>query len=344
MSNPNAEFWNLAATYKRYLNLRLCLAEEPSQPCTSRIIEAHTIPRSQLKLISQDGHVYSFDFSFSRLSQSNGLAGVKRYGIGNFSTLNCFCATHDNQLFVDIEDQPLEFRPRQLALLHYRAVASELYKKIRSVAFNHGHFADFIRRTKSKSSIAIGEAFSEGEELAIRDARLDLEAISKILSEKSYDQLSGLVVRFRRPPSVMSVGGFYPEFDYDGRFVQRLDDKDVNYQPVSFNILMSNGGAAVILVWRASHALCSKFAASYAMQPTSLLSSLAIQTCFEHLENTCFAPVWWETLKSGVRDSLVRRFQASGDLFTKRNARCLEYTGVTYGDWGFQSVEWINCV
>ena len=54
---------------------------------------------------------------------------AKEIGVGEFSTMNCFCADHDKILFAPIEDAPLAFSSEQLALLHYRAVAAEFYQR-----------------------------------------------------------------------------------------------------------------------------------------------------------------------------------------------------------------------
>ena len=54
---------------------------------------------------------------------------AKEIGVGEFSTVNCFCADHDKALFAPIEDAPLAFSSEQLALLHYRAVAAEFYQR-----------------------------------------------------------------------------------------------------------------------------------------------------------------------------------------------------------------------
>jgi len=50
------------------------------------------------------------------LFKNEGVITAKKIGIHKFSTLNCFCAKHDNNLFSPIENEPLVFNPRQLAL------------------------------------------------------------------------------------------------------------------------------------------------------------------------------------------------------------------------------------
>jgi hypothetical protein len=264
MPNLSSDFWQLAAARKRFYSRKLCLAEEPGDPCNSPIAQAHTVPRSQLKNIAEDGHVYSFDVSMGQLAKTNGKIAVKKVGIGNFSTLNCFCARHDNLIFADVEDVPLVFTPRQLALLNYRTIDSELYRKLSS---NMGteHHIDHMKRRKGVRD-ADGEellrAFSAGEALGLRDGRTAFQRSGDSLANQDYSQLSALIIRFKKLPSVMAVGGFYPEFDYNAQRRQRLGDAAIIYQAVSFNILASEGRAAIAIIWEKGHDHCKDFATS----------------------------------------------------------------------------------
>lgn len=341
----DAEFWSFASTFQRFLRHKLCLAEDPGDPCNSPIIEAHTIPRSQLKKIAEDGHVYSFDSSLSQLARSDGNIAIKRFGIGQFSVLNCFCGRHDNAIFLDIEDVPLIFSPRQLALLHYRTVASELYRKIRMVEATNHQLETLLKEQKTDWDRRIlddARAFNEGQKLGLRDGRVAFDECQRILNEREYGCLSALIVRFDRMPTIMAVGGFYPEFGFDGLPLQQLGDSQEIYETISFNILASEERAAVVMIWRTGQANPLAFARSYENQPRSLYTTLAIQACFEHLENTCVQQRWWNGLKKVEQDLLLRRMQFAGSLTEERIASCLQYSGVTHDDWGFRSLEHFN--
>jgi hypothetical protein len=342
-SDPN--FWSFASTFQRFLKHKLCLAENSSDPCNSPIVEAHTIPRSQLRKIAEGGHVYSFDNSLSQLERSGGKIAIKKFGVGQFSVLNCFCRRHDNEIFVDIEDGPLVFSPRQLALLHYRTVASELYRKLRMIeAINYqiGSYSKNQLDHEDREMLGDLEAFNEGHKLGMRDGRIAFSECERILSEQDYSSLSALVVRFRRMPTIMTVGGFYPEFDFDGSTLQNLGDQDQIYETISFNILASEGRAAVAMIWRKGHDNPLNFAKSYERQPAHLYTTLAIQASFEHLENTCVEQKWWDGLKRVEQDLLLRRMQIAGGIFEARENICLQYSGVTHDDWGFDRLEYIN--
>lgn len=339
----DSEFWTFASAFRRFLKRKLCLAEDPSDACNSPIIDAHTIPRSQLRKIAEQGHVHSFDSSPAQLAKSDGKIAIKSFGVGQFSVLNCFCRRHDNAIFVDVEDVPLVFSPRQLALLHYRTVASELYRKIRMVeATNYQIEALSKKRKRNRDALQYLDAFNEGQKLGMRDGRLAFAECQRILKEDDYGALSALVIRFRRMPTIMTVGGFYPEFGFDGRPLQTLGDSNEFYETISFNILSSEERAAVAMIWSKGHLNPLAFARSYEQQPSNLYTTLAIQASFERLENTCVQPAWWDGLRKIEQDLLLRRMQVAGSIFEERRGSSLQYTGVTHDDWEFDSLEYIN--
>jgi hypothetical protein len=69
-----ADYWTTAEVIKEIFETKLCLAKSHSpDPCGGKIIEAHTIPRSQMQQIATDGHVYAkrrgTTFRISRLKK-----------------------------------------------------------------------------------------------------------------------------------------------------------------------------------------------------------------------------------------------------------------------------------
>jgi hypothetical protein len=244
---------------------------------------------------------------------------------------------------VDVEDVPLTFSPRQLALLHYRTVASELYRKIRMVESTNYQIENLSEKQKrSRDILEYLEAFNEGQKLGMRDGRAAFAECQRILKENDFGALSALIVRFHRMPTIMTVGGFYPEFGFDGIRLQELGDSNKFYETISFNILASEERAAVAMIWSKGHQNPLAFARSYEQQRSSLYTTLAIQASFEHLENTCVQQNWWDGLKKIEQDLLLRRMQVAGSIFEERVRSSLQYSGVTHDEWGFDRLEYIN--
>jgi hypothetical protein len=66
------------------------------------------------------------------------------------------------------------------------------------------------------------ELIIPGQELGLRDIRLSFSQIGASLDAEKYDQVSALILEFEWRPSIMAVGGFAPEFDYNGQRLQLL--------------------------------------------------------------------------------------------------------------------------
>jgi hypothetical protein len=207
-----AEFWSANETLKKIHSRKLCLAAGRGD-CQGPIIEAHTIPRGQLQTIAKNGRVYWFRATPPDLLKHDGQFTVDEKGIGQFSVLNFFCAKHDRELFSHIENDKLIFDNHQLALLHYRAMAAELYKKMNALEgtrYNIERLQKQQRRDRQEK-LAFLRAFEHGGELGLRDMTRTFAMCERMLSDEDYGEVSGLVIRFNRMPTIMTVGGFSPE-------------------------------------------------------------------------------------------------------------------------------------
>src|SRR5438270_10930747 len=89
-----AEFWTSVEAQDR-LNKRKVWVAAGTGDCNGQIVGAHTIPRSQLRRIAVDGHVYDIRGMPDDLMRNEGRYTVGKRGIGQFSVLNFFCAQHD---------------------------------------------------------------------------------------------------------------------------------------------------------------------------------------------------------------------------------------------------------
>lgn len=242
-----AEFWATTETLKKINKRKLCLASVQAN-CEGHIVEAHTIPRSQLQRIAVNGHVYHIRATPADLLENNGQFTVGKKGINDFSVLNFFCARHDRELFSHIENDELVFDRHQLALLHYRAMGAELYKKMNGVdAARHQKELLQNRQTKgARKNLLFANEYERGSELGLRDMTRTFSICESILFNQEYERISGLILRFKKPPAIMTAGGFSPEFDYDGYPIQKLGNAELTYEQIGLSILEAQDHAAVI--------------------------------------------------------------------------------------------------
>ena len=329
------EFWATTDTIDKINKRKLCLASKRGD-CDGQIVEAHTIPRSQLQKIAVDGHVYYIRALPSDLLANDGHYSVGEKGIGQFSVLNLFCAKHDQEVFEHIETDELIFDREQIALLHYRSMAAELYKKINAVDASRYHMQQ-ARKHGAAEKMEFLKAFEAGNRLGLRDMTRTFSICETILRDENYSRISGLVVSFKKIPTIMTVGGFSPEFDYAGNNLQRLGNSKATYEQIGVSILAAQERACVVFTWITNAIICRQFADSFVAQRSAILTTLAIQTAFEHLENTCMNIPWWDSLRPIEREKLLERMQFAGSPFQERTAACLGYCGITFDQWEYES-------
>jgi hypothetical protein len=337
-NDVSAEYWKRAEAVDALLKKKLCLAE-PMGGCIGSIVGAHTIPRSQLQNIAVDGHVNEFQYNGDRLARSNGKVTVGRRGIGQFSVLNCFCSKHDGELFSHLEADPLVFDQHQLLLLHYRALAGEVYRKDASVQSfeillaeyggKGGAEAESIR-TSLRSAIA-------SEEPGLRDLRLSFSAAGTAIAENKHDGISGAIIKFQKPPTMMAVGAFAPFKDYAGTLLQAQDVQTIA-EHASISLLVAEGGARVAVIWPKGSSPGKLFAETLANQKPEHLTALVIQALVGYFENVCASIPWWDGLKEVERGSIIGRMEE----VRQDSDRVLKFGGIGYDDWGFTGVEFKN--
>ncbi len=96
------------------------------------------------------------------------------------------------------------------------------------------------------------------------------------------------------------------------------------------------------MLWFRDYDLIKPLADSFIAQSSERYATLAIQTAFEYLENTCMQPTWWEGEKRAVQHLLIERMQRGGNPFEERNAACLTFCGVGFDQWDYNRHEFLN--
>lgn len=331
---PNAK-WAFTARYQRILERKECLAYGNTDQCAGKIVRAHIIPRSQLRQIASNGHVYAVPTKLTAIMQMQHRSfAPTELGVAEFATLNCFCAKHDNALFAPLEDAPLTFSPKQLALLHYRALSTEYYQRQNQqeaaatellVNNEDGPRADRFRWLFYTN----GKASEEAYEPFFR--------VKASLEKSQYQEVCGLLILFKAKPTIMSVGAFRPHYDVLGK---RVQDPNLPCQYAALHLLAVNKRAALAFTWSQRDRRAEAFAKCFATRSKEQMTSLAIQTAFEHVEHTCMTRGWWDALKRAQQKILLERVRRSNSLTYRRSYRCLTYRE-RYDDWGVESVEFV---
>lgn len=331
MSIP-PQLWSFTERHQRFFKTKECVAFSEHSPCRGQIVRAHIIPRSQLKQIAKGGHVTAVPTALLAVMkmQRTGFE-AKAIGVGDFSTMNCFCAGHDKILFAPIEDVPLVFSPEQLALLHYRAVAAELYQRNNMLESAESELDWESEEPQSDRFVWI----SICSERALGDAYHALIRTEKMITGQCFENLRSLVVRFDALPAVMASGVFRPQYDFAARRVQKMAG-DCCY--VGMHLFAADGKAVLAFTWLREDDAARRFARSFADLPREQMASLAIQCAFEHVEHTCMSDTWWSSLKRPMQAALLERVRRANSLHYRRSPRCLSYR-LRYADWPISEIQ-----
>jgi hypothetical protein len=273
--------------------------------------------------------------------RNSGEYKYRERGIGQFSVLNCFCEKHDREIFAPVEIEPLVFDTRQLSILHYRAVGSELYKKAIALEICD-QLLEHVKKNKSPPDVIDDvKASRVGHMIGMADIGETFKFCEQAVFTPAYDETSGLVIKFKRNPTIMTVGGFIPEYDYNGVQVARVGIVQPASPQMGLSILATPDGAAVVFSWLREAKLCRVFAETLIAQKPDQFTTLIVQTAFEQLENTCMNVEWWNTLVPAEQKALLRRAQ-SGTPERERLATCLQFDGACHAQWDYRDHMFIN--
>ena len=187
-----SEFWAAAETTQKLFKRKTCIAGAMGD-CDGQIIGAHTIPRSQLKKIAIDGHVYAFQATAGDLYRNQGQYSVGKRGIAQFSVLNLFCSEHDREIFSHLENDDLIFDDHQLFLLHYRAMGAELYKKINGLNNIRFIIEHLKERRDPHGKLSNARASESGLLLGVRDMSATFNKCEKILIDKQFEAVHAAI-------------------------------------------------------------------------------------------------------------------------------------------------------
>jgi hypothetical protein len=326
--------WAFTQQHQRLLEGRECMASlHGVEACEGKIVRAHIIPHSQLIQIATSGCVHAVPTRLSAVMQMQHSAfQTTDIGAREFSVLNCFCARHDKKLFAPLEDRPLIFSPEQIALLHYRAMAAEVYQRR-----NQEEAAADVCRAYQSDDPRRAPFFSIffSSSIAAEAAEEALKTTEDALEGARYQEIGSLIVRFNAEPVLLSVGAFRPRYDLNGKAIQ---DLFVDGFYVAIHILVSENRPAMVVTWLREQKPADQFARSLASQSKERLTTLAIQTAFEYAEHTCMKREWWQNLSPAKRRSLLKRVQNANSLSYVRSAKCLTFRTVL-DDWVVSGLE-----
>lgn len=292
-----------------------CIHHHAPDECDGGIIDAHSVQRrGGLSRIARDDHVLIFTprDPFSVVDE-RGRIFPRTVGVRRATTFRGFCAKHDNETFRPIDDQNLQPTLEQLNLLAYRAFAYEYSAKVRVLAMLANTRAPDRRLPMSVEVErqarlgAMQTGFARGvDDLTVYKAKFD-----SLLVEQTWDLMTHVVFSLDFLPPMLVAGTTHPEFDFNGEALQDLETAELPEALFVSVVPDDEAGGVVALSWFSEHSAPRRLVESMVSLGDSEIPDALLRFVFTSFENVPISPVFWDSLSSEARDSLVERLQIS---------------------------------
>jgi hypothetical protein len=309
--------WQTAKEIQKARSLRMCLhPEATTSQCGTEIVRAHSVQESVLRMIATDGHVYAWNHHAAAMLKNNGSTSLARVGVNQASTFTGMCGPHDDEAFAPVEKRVFSATPEQCFLLAYRAICREVFvRRARPAVADVIRTLDRGRTLRAQLEIqAVASAFAHGSQLGSDDLDWHKIQYDKALTERNFGELKYLVIWLKDVPDVMCSGLTYPEFDFDGNELQRLDSPQ-RLDLLTFSSIGGGNRGALVFSWLGnSNTACLRLVDSLLRMPQALIPHAFVRFVFGFCENVFIAPRWWESLSQEDREGLRQRMQTEASF------------------------------
>jgi hypothetical protein len=300
--------------------------------CGDKIIRAHTVQRATgLAAIAENGQVISAKSAFRDLVKNDWQLVPREVGIHDASTFMGFCNRHDAAMFRAVEAGTIVLEQKTCFLLAFRALAFELFEK--QAQFRHLEVLRDTDKGRPFEDQCYIQSYlhyrREGIVRGLADIQQWKAAYDAAFVEQQFDAFSFVGVVFSCPLPVVCCGGFYPEFDFEGRPLQRLG-RPVALQHVTYNLTVVKDRTVAVFGWTGGdNGPAAEFVRSFVKLSPTGKAEAAVRLGFEHIGNCYMKSSWWASLPEQARGAAITRL-ASGGTAVPRRSNCLEPDGFAY--------------
>lgn len=252
--------------------------------CSSPI-GSHSISRSWLEQIAENGHVGSLRLNVERAPHEAVRVVLESVGIKQASVFPGFCQDHDSQLFTPLECHPFAATPEQLHLLAYRSVCREACAKHQVVRFQLEQ-GMLESKPTPHGERAVRDIFMAIELLALK------QELDGPFASREFSLMEHFVIRFSKTPTVLVSTHFIPLITATGRRLEcRLKDR------LSMSVFPGAAGGFAVFSWmKSAPKNGSLFVKSLGTLTSERLTDVIVRLILEVSDNFFFSLSWWNSL------------------------------------------------
>jgi len=301
-----------------------CLHPNASTSSCSRFGKAHSVQKSKLTKIAENGHVLK-----TGIGRMSGVPSMKRVGIKQASTFYGFCNYHDNKLFEPIENKPLELNERNAFLLAFRSICLHIYYKRR-------HATTDLFSTVPKNPVTCKfityyeESIGNGVRRLLRMAEPIYEKMGKAILNNNYSGTNYFAIEFDTVPDILCSDASVINFGFQGTLA-RPEPKPLDL--ITCSLLPYRQGGVVVFAWYGKNTTNENFILSLSSLCEHEVPDAIVRFLFRYVGNFFIAPRWWDQLSVDKQCSL-RNKAADQSVFVDFTA-----DGHSYVDWKITGVK-----
>lgn len=286
-----------------------------TEECSSVIKEAHSIQNNRfLNRISKDGHVYQISGEISKKKGHH--AVFKKISRNKASTFFGFCDYHDTELFKPIELREYTGEPIQNFLFAFRASALEYHRKQRLL----NNIRNLFKKFPAGMLDPIMVNTYRVTVLDVEDYAKDYNLFKENYLMGNFEILRTISRTLDYEVEFTTSSAFAVQFDYTGKEINDIyHDKSENKMPSIYVSVYPIENQTVIVL---SHLLSdNKVYKEYFDQLDGLTNEEFTQhlnyLIIEYTENVFFSPNLVDRMTNKQKDSLLRSFVSSVNVFEK---------------------------
>lgn len=284
-----------------------CLHYDKGERC-NEIISSHSIQnKGQLSLIAEGSHVYCLSGDLSILKKTGGKPMLKKTGIKKASTFDGFCQLHDNKLFEPIDNFPLRYDKKQIALYAYRCICRELFVKENAVSVLE---KVVVHPTLDPDWKPMVHGSLIGNKRGLSSLRYHKNAYDYALLNEKYEDFEFICFDSSSQCNAQFSGLLYPDYDFDGNFLQNVGIGFLPLDLITFFTAPVEGGWAFGFAWHvSSEKACMSLIDSLAnkIRNGERLEDVIFRFALTCCENHAIRISWWDQLGDNAKNASLER-------------------------------------
>lgn len=301
--------------------------------CKQKPIQSHSISKKRiLEKISDDGIVLMPDVS--TLLSTGKLVEI---GVGQASTLKCFCHEHDQKIFAPIDDKDYTIgNKEQEFLFAFRAASREFLTKEAAVQSNlNWKNSPYI----SMNETEVLDEFNIGQQLSIKDQSKTQKIFIDTYEKQKFNILRTVCVTIDGAYPIAASASFNLETDIEGNVINNVLGPDYNTQmmPCFLTLFPQDHKTFCLISYfsrnRKAYAFLNDINDKNHQEKCIIISNLLVS----YVENFAINPTYWQSFpdKNKFLDVLLSSVMPHASLIEDRNfnlftnAECSNQTNVS---------------